>query len=192
MNTSPTFVASIFDLSKLPSDGLPEIALVGRSNVGKSSLINALAERKGLAKTSSTPGKTRSLNYYRFPKGYYLVDTPGYGYAAQSKAERQRWRQLMDDYILRPVIRSVGLVIDMRHPGLQNDVAALEWLLSLPLSSFIVLTKSDKVTQKEIATHEKYLRSGFSGVDSLFCVSSTNGKGIAKLRTYLNRVRLGA
>ncbi|MBS1903181.1 MAG: YihA family ribosome biogenesis GTP-binding protein [Bacteroidetes bacterium] len=186
MSLAAAFVRSVFDLRDLPTDGLPEVALVGRSNVGKSSLINAIAAHKGLAKTSSTPGKTKSLNFYRLEDRFYIVDTPGYGYARQSKEERRKWHILMDRYFEhRAEPQTVAMVIDSRHPGLANDLEAIDWLRQQQRRSIIILTKADKCTQRELAVHEKYLRAEFSEAESLFSVSSETGKGIIPLRRYL-------
>ncbi|HYM21165.1 MAG TPA: ribosome biogenesis GTP-binding protein YihA/YsxC [Candidatus Kapabacteria bacterium] len=186
MKERPVFVRSVFDLKDLPSDNIPQLALIGRSNVGKSSLINALAAEKNLAKTSSTPGKTLSLNFYRFEGPVYLVDTPGYGYAKQSRPDRLKWIQLMDRFISENnSLKQVAIVIDSRHEGLENDAVAMNWLIENQLHWIIILTKSDKVTQRDLAHHEKLLRMGFSGAESVFSVSSTSGKGIVALRHYL-------
>ena len=185
MGERATFIRSVFDLKDLPSDGIPQIALIGRSNVGKSSLINSLADQKNLAKTSSTPGKTLSLNFYKFGK-FYLVDTPGYGYAQQGKADRAKWVKLMEGYVTsNELLKRIGIVIDARHEGLENDVNAMEWLDEMGLDWFTILTKSDKVTQRELSAHEKYLRTGFGEGKSLFSVSSQSGKGIRPLQSYL-------
>lgn len=187
MAESAVFVRSVFDLKDLPAEGLPEIALIGRSNVGKSSLINALAARKGMAKTSSTPGKTQCLNIYRFFDRYLIVDTPGYGYAKRSKSERDKWHKLMDTYIGdREALRLVGIVIDARHPGLERDVEAGHWLAELGRPAIVILTKSDKVSQRDIAQHEKYIRTEFSGIVEVFSVSNLEGKGLGRLRAFLS------
>jgi GTP-binding protein len=186
MAIQPAFVKSVFDLKDLPSDGLPEVVLIGRSNVGKSSLINSLAAKKEIAKTSAKPGKTQSLNFYLFPPSYYLVDTPGYGFAHRSKAEQEKWRRLMESYISeRTELQAVGIVIDSRHQGLESDVLALEWIASIERRWFILLSKTDKIKQSEISAHEKYIKTEFSGYERMFSVSSERGMGIAALRQYL-------
>jgi GTP-binding protein len=187
MQEPAVFVRSVFDLKDLPTEGLPEIALIGRSNVGKSSLINALAGKKGLAKTSSTPGKTQCLNIYRFSDKYNIVDTPGYGYAKRSKSDREKWHKLMDTYIgEREVLRLVGIVIDARHPGLENDNDAGHWLAAMQKPSFVILTKSDKVSQRDVSQHEKYIKTEFSGILDVFSVSNPEGKGLGRLRAFLH------
>jgi len=182
---SARFVRSVFDPKELPSDGLPEVALIGRSNVGKSSLINSLAEKKELARTSSTPGKTQCLNYYRFDN-FYLVDMPGYGYAKSSKTSREQWAGLIERYFVsRSELRAIGILLDSRHIGLENDKLVMEWLSDLEHPWFIVLTKVDKVKQQEISAHEKYLKQEFERAQVVFKTSSKDGKGIRGLREYL-------
>lgn len=183
-----TFVSSYSAIGKLPSDGKPEIALIGRSNVGKSSLINALAERKQLAKISSTPGKTRTLNYYLVNGEFYLVDMPGYGYAKQSKSERAGWAALTEEYFLnRKELRAVGVLIDARHPGLESDMQALEWFREEGIPVFIVLTKCDKSSQKELNEHRRAI-SAHGSVLKIFRTSSVKGTGIAELRKFIENL----
>ena len=182
---SAKFIKSVFAPEDFPSDGIAEIALVGRSNVGKSSLINALADRKELARTSSTPGKTQCLNYYLFDK-FYLVDMPGYGYAKASKTSRFQWIGLIEKYFdSRQELRATGILVDGRHIGLENDVVLMKWLSERGYPWFIVLTKIDKVKQQDIAAHEKYLKQEFEGVAAVFKTSSNTGKGIQALRSYI-------
>ncbi len=182
MNPKAEFYRAVFDLKDLPNDGLPEMAFIGRSNVGKSSLINALAQQKNLAHISSKPGKTQSLNYYRFPGNWYLVDSPGFGFAQRSKAEQEKWRKLMESYIeKREELTAVALLIDSRHQGISTDIMALEWLSDLAKPIIVILTKIDKTTQKDLAAHEKYLRSEFTGVKEVFRVSTISGAGVKEL-----------
>ena len=179
------FIKSVFSPEDFPSDGKPEIALVGRSNVGKSSLINALAERKELARTSSTPGKTQCLNYYLFDS-FYLVDMPGYGYARASKSSRFQWIGLIERYFeSRAELRATGILVDARHIGLENDVVLMKWLAEQGQPWFIALTKIDKVKQQDIAAHEKYLKQEFEGVTAVFKTCSKDGKGIQALRAFI-------
>ena len=179
------FVKSVFSPEDLPTDGLPEIALIGRSNVGKSSLINALAERKELARTSSTPGKTQCLNYYQFNE-FYLVDMPGYGYARASKTSRFQWIGLIERYFeSRGELRAVGILVDARHIGLDNDVILMKWLSEQEHPWFIVLTKIDKVKQQDIAAHEKYLKQEFPEAQMVFKTCSKDGKGIRALLAFV-------
>jgi GTP-binding protein len=180
------FLSSFAKIETLPTDGRPEIAFIGRSNVGKSSLINALVERKGLAKTSSTPGKTQLLNYFVINDQFYLVDMPGYGYAKVSKDQRQDWGKVSEDYFKkRKELKLVVLLIDARHEGLANDIAVVEWFSEKGVPFIVVLTKSDKVKQQELAKHEKMLKQNVYTAKGIFKTSSEAGRGIRELRGYL-------
>jgi GTP-binding protein len=183
---SAKFLSSYAQLEQLPNDGKPEIAFIGRSNVGKSSLINAITERKGLAKTSSTPGKTQLLNYFSVNDQFYIVDMPGYGFAKVSKDKRHDWAQIAEQYFKRrKQLKTVVLLIDSRHEGLANDVAVVEWFSENNIPFVIALTKADKVKQQELARHEKTLKQTVFTADGIFKTSSEAGKGIRELRNYL-------
>ena len=184
MKFDVSFVSSFASVESLPKDDRPEIALIGRSNVGKSSLLNALAARKQLAKTSGTPGKTRTLNYFLVNDAFYLVDMPGYGYAKQSKTERIGWARLAERYFLeRSPLRAIGLLIDSRHPELESDMMVLRWFQEHNLPVFVALTKSDKARQEEIAHHTRMIIS--AGILHVFATSAEKGKGIAQLRKFI-------
>ncbi len=188
MKFSATFVSSFGAIEKLPSDGRPEIAIIGRSNVGKSSLINALTERKQLAKTSGTPGKTRTLNYFDVNSKFYLVDMPGFGYAKQAKSERAQWARLIERYFLeRENLVGVGLLIDSRHPEIESDIEAIEWLREQEIPVFVVLTKCDKSKQAEIAKHIHILTMVF-GALPILPTSSVRGSGMEKLRKFIEKL----
>ena len=169
---------------------LPQIALAGRSNVGKSSLINCLAGQKKLAKISSTPGKTRSLNYYRVhPDGFMLVDLPGYGYAKCSKTERDKWAKLIDHYLkTTPSLAAVAMLIDSRHDPQKNDLDLASYLVGLGIPALPVLTKADKCKQrdqaKRTAQWREILRTGSDPV----LVSAKTGQGKDKLWNTLARI----
>jgi GTP-binding protein len=185
MKFEAAFVSSFSSVESLPVGSKPELALIGRSNVGKSSLINALADRKQLAKTSGTPGKTRTLNYFLVNGAFYLVDMPGFGYAKLAKSERAQWAQLTEQYFTeRKQLTSIGLLIDARHPELESDVMALRWFRDHQLSFFIVLTKSDKAKQQEVARHIRTIGDSYS-VPEIFSTSSSSGKGITALKAFL-------
>lgn len=146
-----TFVAGADKMAVLPPPSLPEIAFAGRSNVGKSSLINALLNRKSLARISHTPGRTQQLNFFLLGKRFYIVDMPGYGYAAVSKAKIKIWSQLIQDYLKgRVPLKRVFLLIDSRHGFKATDEAVMEELDRAAVSYQIVLTKTDKSTPAEI------------------------------------------
>ena len=171
---------------------LPQIAMAGRSNVGKSSLINALANRKDLAKTSSSPGKTRSLNFFRVkPQDYYLVDLPGYGYARCSKTEREKWAKLIDAYLTRtPGLSAVVLLIDSRIPpqDLDRDLAGFVQGAGIPLVP--VLTKIDKCSTKDRALREKEWKA-ILGLGKMQLVSAKTGSGLEKLWQLMHAAALG-
>jgi GTP-binding protein len=185
MKFDATFVSSFSSVESLPLGGKPEVALIGRSNVGKSSLINALADRKQLAKTSGTPGKTRTLNYFFINGAFYLVDMPGFGYAKHAKSERIEWARVAERYFLeRKELTSIGLLIDARHPELESDMMAINWFRDHKLPFFIVLTKSDKAKQQDLARHIKAIGESYA-LPEIFPTSSATGKGIGALRGFL-------
>lgn len=143
------FEASYGTFSQLPVSDMPEIAFAGRSNVGKSSLLNKLTNRKSLARVSSSPGKTTTINFFRV-ENIKLVDLPGYGYAKVSRAEKLRWSELMEGYFSsNRNIRLVIQLIDMRHPPTENDLSMLSYLIQTGYPFIIVLTKSDKLNKSE-------------------------------------------
>ncbi len=143
---SAKFQGRFENLNQLPQDHLPEVAFTGRSNVGKSSLINCLLNRKQLALTSSTPGKTRTLNFYQINNLFYFVDLPGYGFARVSQQERTAWKKLIESYLQRlPIIKGVIQIIDSRHGFTSLDIEMLTWLAQNRLPVLIVATKIDKL-----------------------------------------------
>ena len=136
--------------SKFPTYELPEVAFAGRSNVGKSSLINSLLCRKNLARTSSSPGKTVTINFYNVNNEFFLVDLPGYGYAKASEAERAKWGKMIEKYLrTREQLRAVILLIDIRHAPTKDDVMMFEWITSNGLEPIIAATKLDKIKRSQ-------------------------------------------
>jgi GTP-binding protein len=153
------FIKGAVDAAGLPKDGRPEIAFLGRSNVGKSSLVNLLLGRRELARTSNKPGKTRQLNYYLIDGVYYLVDLPGYGYAKVPMAERERWARVLTNYLLEhKPLRLVVHLIDSRHEPTPLDEQAMDVMAASQAGYVVVLTKSDKPKQRELAQHIKVTR----------------------------------
>jgi GTP-binding protein len=135
-----------------PEISLPEVAFSGRSNVGKSSLLNRLVRRKALARVSQTPGKTREINFFRVNDAFYLVDLPGYGYARVSKTMRERWRQIIERYLrTSKMLRGIVQLVDARHPPTPDDLRMLDFLSEIELPTLVVLTKIDKLRPKERA-----------------------------------------
>ncbi|CDF59442.1 ribosome biogenesis GTP-binding protein YihA/YsxC [Thermobrachium celere] len=138
--------------SQYPTTGYPEVAFAGRSNVGKSSLINTLVNRKSLARTSSKPGKTRTINFYNINDNLYLVDLPGYGYAKVSKEEKKKWGSMIEGYLnSRDELKLVILLVDIRHEPTQDDKLMLEWMRQTGKKVVVVATKSDKLSNNQIA-----------------------------------------
>lgn len=153
------FIISAVGPSQYPEDALPEIALAGRSNVGKSSLINCLISRKNLARTSSQPGKTQTLNYYKVNQDLYFVDLPGYGYAKVSKTKREQWGKFIESYLLnREPLRLVMQLVDLRHPPSKDDQAMYEWLRHMDVPVLVVATKADKIPKSRWQKHMKIVR----------------------------------
>jgi GTP-binding protein len=149
---SATYVKSVLDLKDLPKNSLPEIAFAGRSNVGKSSALNRLVNVKNLAKTSSTPGKTRLINFFLINNNLYFVDLPGYGYAKTSKSMRRSWGNLVEEYLKdRENLKGTVLLIDSRRGPLEPDIQLMEWLDFHGIEKLIVLTKSDKLSRSALS-----------------------------------------
>ena len=147
--------------SKLPKTDKPEIAFAGKSNVGKSSLINGLMNRKSLARTSSQPGKTQTINYYNINNSMYLVDLPGYGYAKVSVKEKAQRGKMVENYLQKSKqLAAVFLLIDIRHEPSSNDKQMYEWIVYQGYDPVIIATKLDKIKRSQVAKHMKMLREG--------------------------------
>ena len=150
-------------LAQFPTDGLPEIALAGRSNVGKSTLINALINRKSLARTSSQPGKTRTINFYRVEETLYLVDLPGYGYAKAPRSETASWGKMIETYLSkRETLAGVVLLLDIRHEPTANDKQMLQWLRHYDFPTLVVATKADKVNRSQVPKQLAMIRKSLA------------------------------
>lgn len=175
------FVKSVFNLNDLPKDNLPEVVLCGRSNVGKSSFINSLFNKKGLAKTSSSPGKTKSLNFYLVEKKFYVVDLPGFGYAKVSKTDREKWQKLIENYFQSE--RNISLsfhFIDSRHHPTNLDVLLNNFLREINIPYTVILSKVDKLKQAELSKANKQIQEFFPELnygDNLLIYSSVKGTG---------------
>ncbi len=156
------FIKPVYNLKELPADNLPQVILCGRSNVGKSSFINSLFNRKNLAKTSSTPGKTRSINFYLIDTKFYIVDLPGYGYAKTSIEERKSWGKLIGDFISASKKISLAFhLIDSRHKPTELDLQLNSFLLSEKIPFVVVLNKADKLKQSEFKQARRNLEESF-------------------------------
>lgn len=149
--------------SVLPENTRPEIAFAGKSNVGKSSLINALMNRKSYARISATPGKTQTINFYNINEELYLVDLPGYGYAKVSEQEKEKWGQLIERYLHgSSQLKAVFLLVDIRHEPSANDKMMYEWVVSQGYHPIIIATKLDKIKRSQVDKHLKMLRTDLS------------------------------
>lgn len=145
--------------SSLPDNALPEYAFAGKSNVGKSSLINALMNRKSLARTSSKPGKTQTINFYNINNELYFVDLPGYGFAKVSKQEQEKWGKMIERYLVKSrMLRQVFLLVDIRHAPGNNDISMYEWVVSKGYKPVIIATKSDKIKRSQFQKQLKIIR----------------------------------
>lgn len=156
------FITSAVTKAQYPMDDKAEIAFVGRSNVGKSSIINSITNRKGLAKVSGTPGKTRLINFFLINNTFYLVDLPGYGYAKVSKGEKEGWGKIIETYLLnRPQLKVVVLLVDCRHKPSYDDILMYKWIKYYGHETIVVATKKDKLTKNEILKSEKLIKETF-------------------------------
>lgn len=173
-------VISAVSQAQYPDTQLPEIALAGRSNVGKSSFINTLVNRKNLARTSGKPGKTQTLNFYLIEQALYFVDVPGYGYAKVSKTERAKWGKMIETYLTnRPQLKAVVSLIDLRHPPTNEDVQMYQFLKYYQLPVIVVGTKADKIPRGKRQSHANVIKKALqlAPTDSLILFSSQTKEG---------------
>jgi GTP-binding protein len=174
------FVISAVKPAQYPDDALPEFALAGRSNVGKSSLINCLIRRKNLARTSSKPGKTQTINFYKINDTLYFADVPGYGFAKVPKSVRNAWGKMMETYLSqRDELKAVIQVVDLRHPPSNDDYNMYQYLKHFGIPTIVVATKADKISKGQWQKHLKVIREGLQlqKGDPLICFSSETGQG---------------
>lgn len=156
---SSEIVVSAIRKEQYPEEGLPEIALVGRSNVGKSSATNALLNRRNFARTSQTPGKTRTINFYKINNEFYFVDLPGYGYAKVSKSEKDKWGVIMERYLQdRQELCAIFLLVDIRHEPTNDDVMMYEWIKHFGYNCVVIATKADKISRGQYQKHISIIR----------------------------------
>lgn len=166
--------------SRLPENVLPEFAFAGKSNVGKSSMINALVNRKSFARTSSEPGKTQTINFYNVNKELYLVDLPGYGYAKTSMETREKWGKMIERYLhSSKMLKQVFLLVDIRHEPSQNDVNMYDWIKYQGFSPVVIATKSDKLNRSQLPRQVKLVRDtlGMEKEEILIPFSAENKQG---------------
>lgn len=184
------FVTSTADYKKCPSPKYPEFAFIGRSNVGKSSLINMLTGKKELAKTSATPGKTQLINHFLINNQWYLVDLPGYGYAKVSKAQRYKWHQMMKGYLEhRENLQCIFILVDGRIPFQQSDHEMINWMGANGIPFVIVITKADKVSQRELMQNIKgmkeILKEEWDPLPHIIITSSATKQGRNQLLEFI-------
>lgn len=172
------FITSAVKADQYPESVLPEIAMVGRSNVGKSSLINMLINRKNLARTSSTPGKTQLINFFDIDEKFMLVDLPGYGYARVSKEQKKTWGGIIETYLKTSKnLLEVILLVDLRHKPTQEDIDMYKWIKSFGFNGIVVGTKHDKIKRSQLQKHIKVIRETLSmDPDDVLVTTSTSNR----------------
>lgn len=193
MIKSAQFVISNSDVRKCPQDNRPEYAFIGRSNVGKSSLINMLTDKKRLAMTSATPGKTLLINHFLINDEWYLVDLPGYGYAKRSKSQSEKLQQIISGYVLgREQMTCLFVLIDSRHEPQKIDLEFIEWLGENGIPFSIIFTKADKLTRtalaNNIAAYKKRLLEEWEELPPIFITSAESKTGREELLQYINEI----
>lgn len=177
--------------SKLPENTLPEFAFAGKSNVGKSSLINGLMNRKSLARTSSSPGKTQTINYYNINNEMYFVDLPGYGYATANEKVKATWGKMIEDYLHQSKqIRAVFLLVDIRHAPSENDRIMYDWILDRGYKPVIIATKLDKIKRSQVAKQLKLICDTLDVADDTVVIpySSLNKQGREEIYELLDKM----
>lgn len=190
---SAEFVISNTDVRKCPDGTTPEYAFIGRSNVGKSSLINMLTNRKGLAMTSQTPGKTQLINHFIINKEWYLVDLPGYGYARRGQEGREKIKRIIEDYILeREQLTNLFVLLDSRHEPQKIDLEFMEWLGENGIPFAIIFTKIDKISkgrlQDNIKAYSEKLLEAWEELPPIFSTSSEKREGKDDLLAYIEEI----
>ncbi|HAT66027.1 MAG TPA: YihA family ribosome biogenesis GTP-binding protein [Flavobacteriaceae bacterium] len=191
--TSAEFVMSNSDVAKCPKNKLPEYAFIGRSNVGKSSLINMLMQRKSLAKTSGRPGKTQLINHFLINKNWYLVDLPGYGYARVSKSSKKTFQKFITNYFEKRQQLVLGFVlIDCRHEPQPIDLEFMEWMGQSQIPFSIIFTKADKLKPnaltRNLEVYTQKMLETWEEMPQYFVTSSSNGDGRDELLGYINQI----
>lgn len=179
--SSADFIVSGTKIAHFPTDNLPEVLFCGRSNVGKSSFINALVNRKALARTSSNPGKTQTVNFYLVNKTFYLVDVPGYGYARVSKSLKEQFGQMIEEYLTkRETLKRAFLLVDYRHEPTADDVLMYQFLKHYNIKVCVIATKMDKLKNSELVKNKKAIISklNLDSEDIFIATSSETKKGI--------------
>ncbi|MGI6492968.1 MAG: YihA family ribosome biogenesis GTP-binding protein [Peptococcaceae bacterium] len=189
--TKAEFVTSAVNPANYPAGQLPEVALAGRSNVGKSSLLNKLLNRKRLARTSNTPGRTRLINFFLVNSSFHLVDLPGYGYAKVPMGERDSWKKMIESYLnTRTHLKGLLLLVDSRHPPTAMDLQMYAWLKYRSLPAVIVATKADKLSRSRLQQSLRVIRSdlGLAADDALIPFSAVTGQGREELLAMIGQI----
>lgn len=185
------FLISAVKKEQYPNTGVPEIAFAGKSNVGKSSMINALVNRRNLAKTSSQPGKTQTLNFYNINDEFNFVDLPGYGYAKVSKAEQAKWADMIETYLHgRKELKEVILLVDMRHEPGKNDLMMYDWIRSFGFTGYIIATKTDKLSRSQQIKSMDVIKKTMQVKDTglIYPFSSTSKQGLEEVWDLFNSI----
>ena len=188
------FVTGAVSSKQYPKEPFPEFAFVGRSNVGKSSLIRSLLNRKKLVRISSTPGKTREINFFRINEKLMFADLPGYGFARVTPALQKKWKQMIEEYLInREPLMAIVFIVDIRRKPTELDITLKEWLEDLDRNYFLVITKSDKLSGVERSKQTKIIKSAFMGANALAAVtySSKNHLGRKELWSQLQKLASG-
>lgn len=190
-NLNPRFIISNTSLEKCPPADKPEYAFIGRSNVGKSSLINMLADHKSLAKTSGRPGKTQLINHFLFEDSWYLVDLPGYGYARVSKAKKADWGKMIENYLKeRKNLICTFVLIDVRHEPQEVDMEFMLWLAEQDLPFVMVFTKGDKLSppkrDKSVAFYKREMKKYWAELPQYFVTSAVDKKGREEILNFIH------
>ena len=192
MNVNNVELAAVaVKAAQYPEETMPEVAFAGKSNVGKSSLINTMINRKALARTSQNPGKTRTINFYNVENKLYFVDLPGYGYAKAPKSEIAKWGKMIEDYLIkRESLKAIIMLVDIRHEPGENDRMMYDWLKHYGHRIIVVATKSDKLNRSQIPKHKKMLSDalGLEKDDILIPFSSEKKSGKDELWTVIEEV----
>ena len=188
------FVTGAVSSKQYPKEPFPEFAFVGRSNVGKSSLIRSLLNRKKLVRISSTPGKTREINFFRINEKLMFADLPGYGFARVTPALQKKWKQMIEEYLInREPLMAIVFIVDIRRKPTELDITLKEWLEDLDRNYILVITKSDKLSGVERSKQTKIIKSAFMGANALAAVtySSKNHLGRKELWSQLQKLTRG-
>jgi len=188
---NPEFVKSAHTIEDYPYNNLPEIAFAGRSNVGKSTMINTVLNRKGLARTSSKPGHTRSINFFDIDNKFYLVDLPGYGFAKVSEEEKEKWQSLINDYLhYRANLKGIVMIVDARHKPTGQDQMMLNWIREFRIPKIIAATKADKLSNNEKAKQKKVIKNtlGLIEEEKFTFFSAKTAEGKKSIFSFINQI----